>query len=92
MSLFSLAELMDEQKATRALAGRSCIAVFMRCWAASDIQLPPNANYDAYYGLIDFEFWANKNIGEEAVEYLKTACSSARSGLPLGRGPRDRPA
>ena len=27
--------------------------------------------YDAYYGLIDFEFWANKNIGKESVEYLK---------------------
>ena len=27
--------------------------------------------YDAYYGLIDFEFWARKNIGDEAVEYLK---------------------
>ena len=27
--------------------------------------------YDAYYGLIDFEFWARKNLGEEAVQYLK---------------------
>ncbi|HEY2915482.1 MAG TPA: aspartate 4-decarboxylase, partial [Candidatus Angelobacter sp.] len=30
-----------------------------------------NPLYDAYYGLIDFEFWARKNIGEDAVEYLK---------------------
>jgi aspartate 4-decarboxylase len=35
------------------------------------IQLSPNPLYDAYYGLIDFEFFARKNIGEEAVEYLK---------------------
>jgi aspartate 4-decarboxylase len=35
------------------------------------LQLGPNANYDAYYGLIDFEFWARKNIGPQAVEYLK---------------------
>jgi aspartate 4-decarboxylase len=34
-------------------------------------KLSPNPNYDAYYGLIDFEFWARKNIGDEAVEYLK---------------------
>ena len=34
-------------------------------------QLQGNRNYDRYYGLIDFEFWARKNIGEEAVEYLK---------------------
>jgi len=33
--------------------------------------LDPNPLYDAYYGLIDFEFWARKNIGQEAVEYLK---------------------
>jgi aspartate 4-decarboxylase len=35
------------------------------------LQLAPNANYDAYYGLVDFEFWARRNIGDEAVEYLK---------------------
>jgi aspartate 4-decarboxylase len=35
------------------------------------LQLPANPNYDAYYGLIDFEFWARKNIGDEAVDYLK---------------------
>ena len=35
------------------------------------LELAPNANYDAYYGLIDFEFWARKNLGDEAVEHLK---------------------
>ena len=35
------------------------------------LHLTPNPNFDAYYGLIDFEFWARKNIGDEAVEYLK---------------------
>ena len=35
------------------------------------LKLSPNPNYDAYYGLIDFEFWARKNIGDDAVEYLK---------------------
>jgi aspartate 4-decarboxylase len=35
------------------------------------LELGPNASFDAYYGLIDFEFWARKNIGDEAVEYLK---------------------
>src|SRR5207247_610012 len=38
---------------------------------AMELKLEPNANYDGYYGLIDFEFWARKNIGDEAVEYLK---------------------
>ncbi|MGA8044084.1 MAG: hypothetical protein WCA37_14905, partial [Terracidiphilus sp.] len=35
------------------------------------LELPPNPLYDAYYGLVDFEFWAKKNIGPEAVAYLK---------------------
>jgi len=45
-----------------------------RAWAMIEsmgLQLAPNPNYDAYYGLIDFEFWARKNIGDQAVEYLK---------------------
>jgi aspartate 4-decarboxylase len=35
------------------------------------LELSPNPLYNAYYGLIDFEFWARKNIGQDAVEYLK---------------------
>jgi len=30
-----------------------------------------NPLYDAYYALVDFEFWASKNIGPDAVKYLK---------------------
>jgi aspartate 4-decarboxylase len=36
------------------------------------LQIAPNPNFDAYYGLIDFEFWARKNIGDQAVDYLKS--------------------
>ncbi len=45
-----------------------------RAWSMIEglgLQLSPNALYDAYYGLIDFEFWARQNIGADAVEYLK---------------------
>src|SRR6516162_5028452 len=73
MSLFSLFELMDTAKAYQA----ACMEIVnKRVWALLDglglaAQLTPNPNYDAYYGLIDFEFWARKNIGDDAVEYLK---------------------
>jgi aspartate 4-decarboxylase len=71
MSLFSLAELMDTAKVYQ----NACQEiVHRRVWLLIDglgLQLSPNPLYDAYYGLIDFEFWARKNIGEEAVEYLK---------------------
>lgn len=73
MSLFSLAEMLDEKKAYQA----ACMEIVHRRLEAlldglglAD-KLNPNPNYDAYYGLIDFEFWARKNIGDDAVNYLK---------------------
>lgn len=71
MSLFSLSELMDKEKRYQAACRE---IVYRRIYALLDglgLELPANPLYDAYYGLIDFEFWAKKNIGEEAVEYLK---------------------
>jgi aspartate 4-decarboxylase len=71
MSLFSLCEMMDTKKEYQ----KACVEiVHRRIWTMIEgmgLQLAPNPNYDAYYGLIDFEFWARKNIGDEAVEYLK---------------------
>jgi len=71
MSLFSLCEMMDAEKHYQTACKE---IVNRRAWAMIEslgLQLNPNPNFDAYYGLIDFEFWARKNIGEEAVEYLK---------------------
>jgi aspartate 4-decarboxylase len=71
MTMFSLYELMDEKKDYQ----KACMEIVnQRVWSMIEslgLQLTPNPNYDAYYGLIDFEFWARKNIGDEAVEYLK---------------------
>jgi len=73
MSLFSLSEMLDEKKAYQA----ACMEIVnKRLWSLIDglglrEKLSPNPHYDAYYGLIDFEFWARKNIGDEAVDYLK---------------------
>ena len=71
MSLFSLSEMMDAAKAYQA----ACMEIVHRRAQAMieglGIDAQPGALYDAYYGLIDFEFWARKNIGAEAVEYLK---------------------
>ena len=71
MSMFSLAELMDAAKSYQ----KACMEILhRRAWSMIEglgLQLSPNALYDAYYGLIDFEFWARQNIGADAVEYLK---------------------
>ena len=71
MSLFSLAELMDVEKHYQKAC---CEIVHRRIHALLEglgLEVAPNPHFDAYYGLIDFEFWAKKNIGEEAVAYLK---------------------
>ena len=71
MTMFSLYELMDAKKDYQ----KACMEIVHRRAKAMiegmGLQLPPNPNFDAYYGLIDFEFWARKNIGDDAVEYLK---------------------
>jgi aspartate 4-decarboxylase len=72
MSLFSLCEMMDAEKRYQQACKEIVQSRFHKLVDAMGLQLSPNPNYDAYYGLIDFEFWARKNIGEEAVEYLKS--------------------
>jgi aspartate 4-decarboxylase len=73
MSLFSLSEMMDEKKEYQ----KACMEIVNKrlCTMLDGLgladQLQPNPNYDAYYALIDFEFWARKNIGDKAVDYLK---------------------
>ena len=71
MSMFSLSELMDTNKVYQ----KACKDIVnKRVWAMIDslgLQLQENPNFDAYYALIDFEFWARKNIGDDAVEYIK---------------------
>jgi aspartate 4-decarboxylase len=71
MSLFSLYELMDEKK----LYQKACIGIVKQRVRATleglGIEVAPNDLYDYYYGLIDFEFWARKYVGEEVVQWMK---------------------
>jgi aspartate 4-decarboxylase len=71
MSLFSLSEMMDSEKHYQ----KACTEIVNRRMQiminALGLHVLPNRNFDAYYGLIDFEFWARKNVGDDAVEYLK---------------------
>src|SRR6478735_8160418 len=71
MTMYSLSEMMDTKKEYQ----KACMEIVHKrarsMIDSMDLKLAPNPNYDAYYGLIDFEFWARKNIGDQAVEYLK---------------------
>jgi aspartate 4-decarboxylase len=71
MSIFSLAELMDEKKAYQ----KACIGIVKKRFEATveglGIEVGENALFDYYYGLIDFEFFARKYLGEEIVAWMK---------------------
>src|SRR5215204_7273778 len=71
MTMFSLYELMDKKKVYQ----KACMEIVSKRISSLidslGLKLKPNASFDAYYALIDFEFWARKNIGDEAVDYLK---------------------
>ena len=62
MSLFSLVELMDSEKRYQTACRE---IVYRRIHAMLDglgLEVPPNPLYDAYYALIDFEFWARRTL------------------------------
>ena len=71
MTLFSLYELMDEKKVYQ----KACIGICKQRVQATieglDIEVGPNQYFDYYYGLIDFEFFARKYLGEDVVKWMK---------------------
>jgi aspartate 4-decarboxylase len=71
MTMFSLSELMDEKKQYQ----KACIGICKKRVEATieglGIEVGPNDLFDYYYGLIDFEFWARKYLGEDVVKWMK---------------------
>ncbi len=71
MSLFSLFEFLDEQKAYQ----KACMETVERRFRATveglGIEVKENPLYDRYYGLVDLEFWMRKYVGDEVVAYIK---------------------
>jgi aspartate 4-decarboxylase len=71
MTLFSLAELMDEKKDYQ----KACLGIVKKRVHATleglGLEGNPSELFDFYYGLIDFEFWARKHLGEEIVKWMK---------------------
>src|SRR3954463_3577004 len=71
MTLFSLSELMDHKKDYQ----KACIGIVKKRFHATieglDIEVGDNELFDYYYGLVDFEFWARKYLGEEIVAWMK---------------------
>ena len=72
MSLFSLGRADGRQEglseSLHRHRARSASRRRSRGWASKSAR---TSYFDYYYGLIDFEFFARKNIGEDAVTWMK---------------------
>ncbi len=71
MTLFSIAELMDEEKKYQA---EVMAIVHRRAWALIEglgVELKPNPLFSYYYGIVDFEFWIKKYVGPRVMEFIK---------------------
>ena len=71
MCLFSLVELTDTQKAYQKACRDIVWQRFRLLEAALGIEAGVGPRFDAYYGIIDFEFWLRRYVGEEVVEWVK---------------------
>lgn len=73
MTLFSMFQLLDKDDGYR----KACLDICKRRVAATvkglgiDVKTGTSPLFASYYGLIDFEFWGKKYLGEEVVDFLK---------------------
>ena len=71
MSLFSLVELMDVEKAYQKACIAICTKRFWNLIEGMGVESNPGIYFDHYYGIIDFEFWLRKYVGQDVVEWVK---------------------
>ncbi|WP_210171785.1 bifunctional aspartate transaminase/aspartate 4-decarboxylase, partial [Rhizobium sp. Root1203] len=71
MTMFSMSELMDTHKVYQKACMAICSTRVNTLLEGLPLDLQPNANFAAYYGTIDFEFWLRRYVGEEMVTWLK---------------------
>ncbi len=71
MSLFGLVEMMDENK----LYQKACMAIcekrFHMLMDGMGIEFAARPYFDRYYGIIDYEYWARKYVGDEVTDWVK---------------------
>lgn len=71
MSLFSLVEMTDEAKAYQKACMEICDRRFRKLVDGMGIEVDVGPYYDRYYGIIDFEYWLRRYLGEEVVDWVK---------------------
>lgn len=71
MSLFSLVELLDVDKVYQKACIAICTKRFRNLVEGMGIESNPGIYFDHYYGIIDFEFWLRKYVGQDVVDWVK---------------------
>ncbi|WP_429807352.1 bifunctional aspartate transaminase/aspartate 4-decarboxylase [Ensifer sp. B1-9] len=71
MTLFSLVELMDVEKAYQKACIAICVKRFWNLIEGMGVESNPGIYFDHYYGIIDFEFWLRKYVGQDVVTWVK---------------------
>ncbi len=71
MTLFGLVEMTDKEK----IYQRACMAICNRRFRllveGMGIEVEVAQYFDRYYGIIDYEFWLRKYVGDDVVAWLK---------------------
>jgi aspartate 4-decarboxylase len=71
MSLFSLVEMMDEEKIYQKACMAICQRRFDKLMNGMGIEFKARPYFDRYYGIIDYEYWARKYVGDEVTDWVK---------------------
>ncbi len=86
MSMFSLSGLMEGAAAYQ----EACIEIVRRRFRllveGMGITADPGPYYDAYYGIVDFEFWLRKYVGEDVVDWIKANVHPLDIAFKLAQG------
>lgn len=71
MSLFGLVEMMDEKKLYQKACMEICERRFQLLMDGMGIEFAARPYFDRYYGVIDYEYWARKYVGDEVTDWVK---------------------
>jgi aspartate 4-decarboxylase len=71
MTLFGLVEMMDDKKVYQKACMDICDRRFRNLVKGMGIEVEVGPYYDRYYGIIDFEYWLRKYVGEDVVSWVK---------------------
>jgi aspartate 4-decarboxylase len=71
MTMFSLVEMLDDQKIYQKACMAICDRRFHKLIDGMGISPVVGPHFDRYYGLIDFEYLLRQHVGEDVVQWIK---------------------